>query len=216
MKNTFAVIGLGQFGMSLARELIKNDSDVLVIDVDAKKVQEISKYATHAVICDSTNEAALEEVGIRSIDVVIVAIGENVQASILTTAMLIDLGIKNIMVKVDTDYHAKVVEKLGVTTLIRPEVSTARRMARSLVAININDLIELNNEYSIVEIRCSKKTIGQTMIELDLRKRFNINVVAIRREDAIIIPDPNEPLIAGDILVLIAENQMIKKASEHL
>ncbi len=106
MKNTFAVIGLGQFGMSLARELIKNDSDVLVIDVDAKKVQEISKIATHAVICDSTNETALEEVGIRSIDVVIVAIGENVQASILTTAMLIDLGIKNIMVKVDTECHS--------------------------------------------------------------------------------------------------------------
>ena len=215
-KKSFAVIGMGRFGQSVVEELIKKEVDVLVIDKDPEVIAKMSKIATHAVTLDTTDAVALKEVGISSIDHVVVAIGEQLQSSILTTLILKDLGVKKITVKVQNADHAKVVLKLGADEIVQPEQQSGKRLASKIVSSNVLDYIDLNESHSFIVVYATEKIIDSTIINLDVRNKFNINVVAIRRDGDIIIPTPADVIETGDQLLLIGKNTDLDKFNNWL
>lgn len=215
-KKSFAVIGLGRFGQSVVRELIQRDADVLVIDKDPERIAKMSKIATHAVTLDTTDELALREVGINSVDHVIVAIGKDLQNSIMTTLILKELGVEKVTVKVQDDDHAKVVQKLGADEIVQPEKQSGKRLASKIVSENVLDYIDLNESHSFIVVNATKKITDSTIINLDVRNKFNINIVAIRREEDIIIPRPDTMINETDSLLLIGNNTDLGKFNEWL
>ncbi len=212
-KKTFAVIGVGRFGYALIEELSRLEADILVIDKNYDKIEKVAKIVTNAICLDSTDVDALREIGITNYDVVIVATGVNVDNSILTTLILKDLGIKEVFVKVQSEYHARVVEKLGVNEdhLIWPEQEMGRRLAKILVSGNFLEFIELDAEYSFVTFHTTKQIIGKHLLELEIRSRFGVNIVAIRRNDKIIIPSSTTPFEPHDQILLVGNNANIQK-----
>ncbi|MCK5761958.1 MAG: TrkA family potassium uptake protein [Candidatus Izimaplasma sp.] len=215
-KKSFAVIGMGRFGQSVVEELIRKEVDVLVIDRDPEVIARMSKIATHAVTLDTTDALALKEVGISSIDHVVVAIGEQLQSSILTTLILKELGVKKITVKVQNEDHAKVVLKVGADEIVQPEQQSGKRLAAKIVSNNVLEYIDLNESHSFIVVYATEKIITSTIINLDVRNKFKINVVAIRRNGDIIIPTPADVIETGDQLLLIGKNTDLDKFNNWL
>jgi trk system potassium uptake protein len=204
MKKEFAVIGLGRFGGSICRALSEEGMEVMAMDVVEEKVNEFSSIASHAVVGDSTDETVLKSIGIRNFDHVIVAIGDNIQASILTTLILKELGVKHITVKAQNDYHEKVLNKIGADQIVHPERDMGRRIAHSIMSNNVLDYLELSDEHSIVEIVASQRLDGHSLISLDIRAKFGVNIVAFKRgKDIIVSPQATEVIRKGDILIVI-------------
>jgi len=217
MKREFAVIGLGRFGGSICRELSMEGMHVLAIDVDEDKVNEFKNFASYAVIADSTDEAALKELGIKNIDHVIVAIGDNIQASILTTVILTDLGIKKITVKAQNDYHEKILKKIGADQVVHPERDMGKRIAHNIISSNILDYLELSDEHSIVEVKAGERMLGKTLMGLDIRANYGCNVVAIKRGKEInVSPSADDALKVDDILIVIGADRDISRFERHL
>ncbi|WP_062105268.1 potassium channel family protein [Bacillus niameyensis] len=212
MRKQFAVIGLGRFGGSICSELIEQGMEVLAIDKSEDRVNAFATIATHAVIADTTDESVLKNIGIRNFDHVIVAIGEDIQSSILTTLMLKEVGVKYITVKAQNDYHAKVLRKIGADRVVHPERDMGRRIAHYIVSKNILDYLELSDEYSIVEIQVNETLAGYSLVELDVRAKYGINIVAIKRGREILVTPPAEaPLQQDDILIVIGADTDINR-----
>ncbi|TFE00304.1 potassium channel family protein [Jeotgalibacillus salarius] len=217
MKKEFVVIGLGRFGGSIVRELVEQGMEVMAIDKFEDKVDEYSTIATHAVVADSTDEAALRSLGIRNFDHVIVAIGDDIQASILTTLMLKEIGVKRITVKAQNDYHEKVLERIGADKVVHPERDMGKRIAHNIVSNNVLDYLELSDEHSIVEIVANNLLIGNSIIELDIRAKYGINIVAIKRGDDIIVsPQANDVIRKDDILIVIGADNDINRFEKRV
>ncbi|WP_077325899.1 potassium channel family protein [Virgibacillus siamensis] len=217
MKRDFAVIGLGRFGGSICRELSTEGMQVLAIDNDEDKVNEYKNIASHAVIADSTDEATLKELGIKNIDHVIVAIGDNIQASILTTVVLTDLGIKKITVKAQNDYHEKILNKIGADQVVHPERDMGKRIAHNIISSNILDYLELSDDHSIVEVKAGTKMQGKSLVDLDIRANYGCNVVAIKRDNSInVSPSADDLLDSDDILIVIGADRDISRFEKHL
>ncbi len=179
----FAVIGLGRFGVSLAERLIDLGHNVLAIDVSAEKVQDASEIIDHAVVADATDEDDLRALGMRNFDVVVVAIGENIQASILCTVLLKELDVKTVITKAVSDLHGKVLERVGADKVVFPERDMGQKLAYSLSASNVIDYMVLSNEYGIEEIRIPKKLCGITLEKLKLRAKYGLNIIGIKKEN---------------------------------
>jgi trk system potassium uptake protein len=212
VKKEFAVIGLGRFGGSICKTLSEQGMEVLAIDMDEDKVNEFANIASHAVVGDSTDESVLKSLGIRNFDHVIVAIGDNIQASILTTLILKELGVENITVKAQNDYHEKVLTKIGADKIVHPERDMGRRIATSIISNNVLDYLELSEEHSIVEIVASSRVDGHSLIDLDIRAKYGINIVAIKRGKEIIVsPQASEIIRQGDILIVIGADVDINR-----
>ncbi|MGP4068273.1 potassium channel family protein [Halobacillus sp. B29] len=217
MKKEFAVIGLGRFGGSICRELSREGMEVLALDLDEDKVNEYRDIAAHAVIADSTDENVLRELGMRNIDHVIVAIGDNIQASILTTLMLKELGIKTITVKAQNDYHEKVLAKIGADHVVHPERDMGKRIAHNIISNNILDYIELSDDHSVVEVKAGSKMSGRTLVDLDIRAEYGCNVVAIKRKkDVIVSPMATEEIRENDVLIVIGADKDISRFEKNL
>lgn len=217
MVKDFAVIGLGRFGGSICRELSYEGKHVLAIDNDESRVNEFKNIASHAVILDSTDEESLKEIGIHNFEHVIVAIGENIQASILTTVILTDLGVQRITVKAQNDYHEKILRKLGVDNVVHPERDMGKRIVQSLLSSNIIDFLELSDDHSIVEVRAGNRMIGKTLVELDVRAKYGCNIVAIKRgSDIIVSPHGDDPIKAEDVLIVIGSDDAINHFEKKL
>lgn len=217
MNRDFAVIGLGRFGSSICRELCLEGMNVLAIDTDESKINEFKNVALHAVIADSTNEETLKELGIKNIDHVIVAIGDNIQASILTTVILTELGIKKITVKAQNDYHEKILNKLGAHQVVHPERDMGKRIAHSIMSNNILDYLELSEEHSIVEVIANKRMVGRTLIDLDIRANYGCNVVAIKEGSSInVSPIASDLIKEGDVLIVIGSDVDISRFEKDL
>ncbi|MDE4086241.1 TrkA family potassium uptake protein [Planococcus maritimus] len=212
MKKEFVVIGLGRFGGSIVRELIEQGADVMAIDKDHERVDEFASIATQAVVADTTDESVLKSLGVRNFEQVIVAIGENIQASILTTLMLKEIGVKKITVKAQNDYHAKVLHKIGADKVVHPERDMGIRIAHNILSNNVLDYLELSDEHSIMEIKANDKLAGYTLIELDIRAKYGINIVAIKRGDEIIVsPQADMEIERDDILIIIGSDADINR-----
>ncbi|MCZ0754261.1 potassium channel family protein [Anoxybacillus sp. J5B_2022] len=211
-KKQFAVIGLGRFGGSICRTLSEQGMEVLAIDIDEDRVNEYASIASHAVVGDSTDEAVLKSLGIRNFDHVIVAIGDNIQASILTTLILKELGVQNITVKATNDYHEKVLKKIGADQVVHPERDMGERIAHSIISNNVLDYLELSDVHSIVEIAASDRLDGHSLLELDIRARYGINIVAIKRGNQVIVsPLASEIIRKGDVLIVIGADEDIDR-----
>ncbi|WP_106766931.1 potassium channel family protein [Paenibacillus faecalis] len=211
-KKQYAVIGMGRFGTSVAKELSSMGFDVLAIDASEQRIQEVSGLVTHAVSSDSTEEEALRALGIRNFDVVVVAIGEDIQSSILTTLILKDLGVPVIIVKARNELHGKVLQKIGADKVIFPERDMGLRVAHNLISPNILDYIEISDDYSIMEMKVSSDMVGHNLKELNIRARYGCNVMGIRRDKEMnISPHPEDRLVAGDILVMVGHKNDLTK-----
>jgi trk system potassium uptake protein TrkA len=212
MKKQFVVIGMGRFGSSVAKTLSQMGFEVLAIDQSEERIQEMSATVTHAVQADSTDEEALRALGIRNFDVIIVAIGEDIQASILTTLILKEIGVGSIVVKAVNDLHGKVLRKIGADKVVFPERDMGTRVAHHLISSNILDYIELSADYSIVEIMVSSHMIGKNLRQLDIRAKYGCNVIAIKQGKNLIIPPSGEdPLKENDILVIVGKNENLQR-----
>lgn len=217
MKKQFAVIGLGRFGGTICHSLSEQGMEVLAIDKDEDRVNEYAQIATHAVIADTTDEATLKSLGIRNFDHVIVAIGDNLQASILTTLILEELGVKYITVKAQNDYHGKVLRKIGADQVVHPERDMGLRIANNIASNSILDYLDISDKHSIVEVMASKKMDGRTLIELDVRAKYGVNIVAIKKDGEMdVSPSPHEAIREGDILIVIGSNEDINRMEKQL
>jgi len=191
--------------------------DVMAIDADEARVNEFSDIATHAVIADTTDEAVMKSLGIRNFDHVIVAIGENIQASTLTTLILKELGVKKVTAKAQNDYHAKILNKIGADTVVHPERDMGRRIAHNVASASVLDYLELSDEYSIVEIKAGERLAGSSILELDVRANYGINIIAVKRgKDIIVAPDPNENIEFHDILIVIGHDNDLNRFEKKL
>lgn len=217
MEKEFVVIGLGRFGGSIVKELSALDMDVMAIDSDEARVNEYADIATHAVIADTTDENVLKSLGIRNFDHVIVAIGDNIQASILTTLILKDLGVKKVTAKAQNDYHAKVLNKIGADTVVHPERDMGRRIAHNVASSSVLDYLELSDQHSIVEIRAGENLQGHTILDLDIRANYGINIIAVKRGREIIVsPDPAVAIENGDILIMIGHDNDLNRFEKKI
>lgn len=207
-KKQFMVIGLGRFGTSVAETLYGLGNDVLAVDSDEEIVQNISERVTHAVQLDANDENSLRALGISNFDVAIISIGSDIQASILATLLVKEMGVKHIITKANDALHAKVLYKIGANRVIFPERDMGVRVAHNLCSSNILDYIELSPDFSIAEIAAPSDWENRSLIELNLRATYGINVVAIKRSNEIdVSPSPDEVVLSGDIIVAIGGTQ---------
>jgi trk system potassium uptake protein TrkA len=207
----FAVIGLGRFGSSVATTLHEMGYEVLAVDSNEELVQKMADHVTQAVQADARDEDALKALGIRNFDVVVVAIGSDIQASILITLMLKEMGVKQVIAKTLSEMHSKVLQKIGADKVVFPERDMGARLAHSLGSTNVLDYIELSPKYSIVEVVVPVWFVGKTLSQAEFRARHGVNVVAIRRGKEIIVsPGADCVLVAGDILVAVGANENLR------
>ncbi|OBW58716.1 potassium uptake system protein [Solibacillus silvestris] len=210
----YAVIGLGRFGTSVARRLHEDGQEVLGIDLVEEKVEAAEGYVTDAVIADSTEEKALTSLGITDFDCVIVAIGNDIQSSILTVVLLKNLGIQKIIAKALGKRHGQVLEAIGADWVIYPERDMGERVANQLLSPKLLNYIELSKNYNIEEITIPLRMAGKNLKELDIRAKFNVSIIAIVRNDDIIVsPSPEELLQPEDLLVTIGSRKDLAKFS---
>lgn len=211
-KKQFLIIGLGRFGSSIAKTIYELGHDVLAIDKDEEKVQEISDYVTHAVQMDSTDESILKTLGVTNFDVAVVTIGSNLQDSVMATLILKELGVKYIIAKANNELHAKVLTKIGADKVVLPERDMGTRVAHNLVSSNILDYIELSEEYSILEIEAIKEWFNKSLKEIEIRKKHGINVVAIKKGEKVNISPSAEDIIKeNDVLVALGSAKDLNK-----
>jgi trk system potassium uptake protein TrkA len=219
----FAVIGIGRFGYSVVRALVEQGYQVLAIDDDEEAIKEVEDIATQAAVLDSTDERALRAVGITDVDVAVVAIGRDKEASILTTLLLKEIGIREVVAKATSPLHGKVLDKIGATRVVYPEGDMGERLANTLVSPSILETIELSKDYGIFEITVDSKYVGQTLGESKLRSSHELNVIAIKRRNEEsndhtidISPLADDILREGDILVVIGQTENLEHFKDIL
>ncbi|MFW5992153.1 MAG: potassium channel family protein [Halanaerobiaceae bacterium] len=211
----FVVVGLGRFGHSLAQTLAENGHNVLAIDKREDRVQEIADLVTHAVEADATDEDALKTLGVRNFDVAIVSIGDNIHANILTTLILKELGIPYVIVKAQDTLHGKVLTKVGADRVVYPERDMGVRIAHNLISSNVLDYIEFAPDYSVVEVISTPSMVGKTLSQLDLRSKYGVNVMAIKRgQELNMSPGAKDKLLEGDVLIVMGKNENLNQVKE--
>jgi trk system potassium uptake protein TrkA len=204
----YAVIGLGKFGATVVRSLFDRGHEVVAIDRDRERVQDVRDSATQSIEANCTDQDTLRALGIQDADAVVVSLGERMDSSILVTLYLRELGLKQIVVKAVSEDHGKILQLIGATEVVHPERDTARRVARSLGLRSIVEYLPLAADSSLVEVRVPREFVGETLAELDIRRRYQVLVVAIKRGEGLVIPTgADERLQAGDILVLVGRDK---------
>ena len=221
----FVVIGLGRFGSSIARALSAMDFEVLAIDKDESLVRAMEGVVSQAVVMDATDEKSLRELGVQEFDTAIVSMGETIEDSIMITLTLKELGVKQVIVKAQNDLHSKILKKVGADRITLPEREMAERLAQSLASPKIFDFIEVSDVHGIIEIVVPKKFANKTLTELNLREKYRVSVIAIKRklpyskpdgttdfrEEFIIGPGGADETISGDVLILLGRNEDLDK-----
>lgn len=224
----FVVIGLGRFGSSVARALSEKKFEVLAIDKKEECVKEVEGVVSQAVVVDATDEKALRELGIPDFDTAIVSMAETIEDSIMITLTLKELGVKQVVVKTNSELHSKLLRKVGADRIVFPEREMADRLVESLASPKIFDFIELSKTHGIIEMVAPKKFTSKTLLDLKLRDKYNISVIAIRRkipyskpdgttdfkEDIIIGPGGVDEIISGDVLILLGNYNDIQKVKK--
>lgn len=210
----FAVIGLGSFGSNVAKTLYEKGNEVLVIDKDKEKIEEVKDFVSHAVQMESANKENLQAFGLKEMDVVVVSLGPEMESSILTVLFLHELGAKRIVAKALTEDHAKVLEAVGATEVIYPEKDMAIKIALRLNSPNILDYFPLLSGIGIQEIAPPEKFIGKSLKELDLRNKYGIQVMAIKEvitDKVIYVPRADFVIKDSDILIVMGREKQLAK-----
>ncbi len=216
MNKQFAVIGLGRFGSSVANTLYSMGGQVLGIDVDEDKVRAVIQFTTRAVAADATDEQVLRSLAIRNFDVVIVAIGGSIQASIMVTLLAKELGVKYVVAKAQNELHGKILYRVGADRVVFPERDMGFRVARNLVSSSILEYIELSQDVGMLEMVVPQKMVGKELRQLDLRNRFNINVIAIKRGEHVnITPRADDCIEKDDVLVVVGLKEDLQRFEQY-
>lgn len=215
MKKQVVVIGLGRFGSSIAKELYQMGHDVLAMDLDEHSVQDMLGQVTYAVKADATNEAVLKELGVSNFDVAVVAIGTDLQASILVTVLLKDLEIPFVVTRAINELHGNTMERIGADKVVYPEQEIGRRLAHVGFDPGVLDYMEIAPTSGITKLRPPEQLVKRTLEEVGLagpRDRYGIAVLAIRRgRDYVLVPAKNEEIKPGDILVVAGNSEQVSK-----
>lgn len=213
MKKNYVVIGIGRFGFSVARALYDMGHDVLAVDNNEDIVEAISPYVTHAVQINASDEHSIKSLGISNMDAAIVGMGDDIQASILVTLLCKELGVGTVIARAQDDLHGKVLAKIGADRVVYPEHEMGVRVAKSLTCSNILECIDLSDEYSIAEVEVLKEWDNKTLKDIELRKNYGINVMAIKSPNGElnISPLPENVLKQKDILVVIGPLEDIQR-----
>ena len=218
MKNkSFAVIGLGQFGMTLAVTLAESDCDVLAIDDKEENIEEISEKVTYAVKADVREPGILKALGVQNVDVAIIAVAENLEASIYATMQAKDLGVPFVVAKSMNSLHGRILDKIGADKIIYPEQSMGLRVARNLMSGGYLDVFELSAEFSMAEFSMPVSWIGKNLADLNVRERFHINIIGIKQGENVTVDlDPSEPLPDNCSIIAIGKNKDLNASREEL
>lgn len=213
-KRQYVIFGLGRFGTALTKALYEYGAEVLVIDQDEDKINEISPFCTHAVCCDATDENNLKKLGINNMDVAVVCIASNVEASIFVSLMCKQMGIRTVISKASDERHKIVLQKIGVDMVFIPEEAMGEKLAATLVKPNMVEVMTLTDDFCMVEIRTPKKWQDKTLAELDLRNTEHVTLVVIKRGDEVIAsPGGTCKLLPDDLLVIAGTVNDTKRLS---
>ena len=212
---SYVVIGLGRFGSSLARQLCKLGAEVLALDVKGDLVQQVANEVTHAVVGDAQDKEVLRALGVRNMDCAVIAIGDNLAASVLITMNLKELGVPFIVCKAHDETHRKVLEKLGVDRVVIPEQEYAQRLARTLNSHNVLDYIELSEDFGILDVPAPAAWLGKTLRELNIRAKLGVNIIAVENGGKTnVSPGADYAIQSGDTLVVLGDNVSLEQVQK--
>lgn len=216
IKKSFAVIGLGQFGRSILEELVDNGMDVIAIDQNEEIVKRCASLIPTVFVADSTDENALKELGINDVDAAIVAYGSNKEASVLTTVILRELGVPQIIVRVDDDYFVPIIKKLGATEVITPQKAAGVALANRLGNEDYRDFYKLDGKYSVVSLMINSAFVPQTLAELNPKDNFGVSVVLVIRNGRSFVPGGADSLLPGDTCYIVGSTKEIRAFREEI
>lgn len=212
IRKSFAVFGLGKFGYSIAETLADAGCEVMAVDIDDEKIQSIADSVTYAMRADITEQGVLESLGISNIDVAIIALSENMEASIIATIFAKEAGVSYVLAKATNQLHGQILRKVGADDVVFPEWAMGARVAKNLVSGGFLDFFELSSKFSMAELAVPQEWDGKTLVELDLRNRFKINVIGIMSGDEVEVHiNPDAPLKEGETLMLVGDNESLVK-----
>jgi trk system potassium uptake protein TrkA len=227
MTNRFAVIGLGQFGESIARTLSDSGAEVLAIDIDLDKVEAIKDDVAYAVALDSTDVKALKAQNIQDMDAIVVAIGENFEGLLLTTVLLLELEVERIIARAANSQQRMILEKMGIEEILSPEETVGKTVAEMLLHPNMKSFLPLPDDYEIVEINTPARVVDQTISEIGLREKYNLNLITVKRlydekvegqlqqvEHIIGVPRADTFLKETDIMIILGKSKDVNKFIE--
>ncbi|MGL5043205.1 MAG: potassium channel family protein [Culicoidibacterales bacterium] len=216
-KKQFVVVGLGMFGTAVAETLFDMDKEVLVIDMKEELIQSISDKVTHAIQADARDEYVLERLGIKNFDVGIVCIGNNLEASLIVTLAMKELGVKYIVAKANNKMHARALYKIGADRVVLPEEEMGKRVARNISATKLIDYIELSEEYSIFEFTCPDLWVDKTLEDLEVRKNYGVTILGVKRNGKWdILLEAQARFIADDIIILLGSKTEFQRQLESI
>ena len=215
-KKSFAVIGLGQFGISVVEELVGNGADVIAIDTDEEAVKKVSSILPTVAVANATDEESLKELGIKDVDSAIVAFGSHIESSILTTVILKELGVKSIIVRVDDAYYLPIMKKLGATEVIMPQKAAGIALANRLGNEDFKDFYKLDDKYSVVSIIINSAYVPQQLKNLATKDKYGVNVVLINRNGRSFVPGGNDSLLPDDTIFVVGGNKEIRDFREAI
>jgi len=212
INKTYAVLGLGRYGSAVARELVRGGAEVLAVEVHQSIVNNLADSIPVCKCADITDPEVIKRLGISNIDVVIVAMASNLEASVLAVTLCKEAGAKTVIVKCGNEMHQKILYRVGADKVIIPEKESGIRLAKNLLSAGFAEMMELSSEVSMVELDVKKEWNGKTLIELSLRKKYSLNVVAVRAGESVITDiDPNMPLDTSMKLIVIANTAKLQK-----
>lgn len=212
INKTYAVFGLGRYGTAVARELVKNGADVLAVDKNAETVNALVGEIPLLRCADVTDKNAVEELGVSGVDVAVVSMGSNLEASVMATLLIKEVGVNTVIVKCADEMHSKILKKVGADRVVIPESESGIRLAKNLLSSGFVDMVELSKDVSLVELDVREEWADKSLVELNLRKKYSINVVAIVEDDGVRVNiDPTVPLKKGSKLVIIANTEALSK-----
>ncbi len=208
---TILIIGVGAFGSQIAKRMSELRCEVMAVDLNEERINEILPYVTNARIGDSTNEEFMKSLGIRNFDVCIVSIGDNFQNSLETTALLSELGAQKVVSRASNDVQMKFLLRNGADEVVYPEMQMAMRIATKYASDSILDFIQLDSSYSIYEMKVPREWDGKNLMQLDLRKKFKLNIIAYRHKNQVDIPMPDTVFSADDVVFVVGSIRDIQK-----
>lgn len=212
INKTYGVFGLGRYGKAVALELISNGAEVLAVDINEETVNSAAAEIPYCKCADVTDPDVIKLLGIGELDVVIIAMSQSFEAGVMATLLCKQAGVKTVIVKSSDDMHSEILTRVGADKVVTPETESGRRLAKNLLCSGFIDIIELSEDFSVIEFEIKKEWSGKSLIELDLRKKYGINVVALRRgKELSCSVDPAAPLREGDSFIVIADAQKLSR-----
>lgn len=205
------IIGVGQFGSHIAKRMSELRCEVMAVDINEERINDILPYVTNAQIGDSTNEEFMRSLGVRNYDVCIVTIGSSFQTSLETTALIKELGASVVVSRASNDVQMKFLLRNGADDVVYPEKQMALRVATKYASKSILDFIQLDDSISIFEMKIPKEWYGKTLAQLDLRKKYNVNIIAIKRDSHVSVPYPDSKMTSEYVALVIGESKNIQK-----